>query len=133
MQPDGKSDTREGPLTLTNDGTTTCSLRGSPWVRVRTATGIAPLDRGDAEPYWRIRGPGKPPGWPVVTLLPGDTARIHVIWSNSCGAGGDPTRWEVELPGHGGNVAFDMDIHQEIPTCLDGGKPATLKVGPFEP
>jgi hypothetical protein len=133
-QPDGESDTREGSLTVSNNGTATCSLRGNPVVRVLTTlTGIAPLDEGDAEPFWRIRGPGKPPDWPVVTLLPGDKARIHVIWSNSCGAGGDPTRWEIELPAHGGKVTFDMDTHQDIPTCLNGGAAATLKVGPFEP
>jgi hypothetical protein len=67
-----------------------------------------------------------------VTLLPGDRARVHVIWSNWCGEGGDPTKWEIELPAHGGKVTFGMDIRQDIPTC-GGGKPTTLKVGMFEP
>jgi hypothetical protein len=131
--PDGEYDTRGGSLTVTNVGATACSLEGQPVVQVGTATGIAPVDEGDADPLWKIRGPGEPPGWPVLTLVPGDHARIHVLWSNSCGAGGDPTQWEIQLPAHGGTVTFPMDIGQDIPTCVDGAKPATLKVGPFEP
>jgi hypothetical protein len=132
-QPDGKPDTREGSLTVINKGTTTCSLKGHPVVRVLTATGIEHIEGGYVDPFWMSQGPGQPPDWPVVTLVPGDKARIHVMWSNSCGVGGDPKRWEIELTVHGDKVTFPMDIRQDVPTCLDGGKPETLKVGPFEP
>jgi hypothetical protein len=133
MTPDTADAPRDGSLVVTNKSATTCSLEGRPVIRVLTATGIvAPIEGGRVEPFWS-RGVGKPPGWPVVALLPGDKARVHVNWSNSCGAGGDPARWEIELPEHEGKVTFDMDISQDVPTCVDGATSSILRVGPFEP
>jgi hypothetical protein len=135
MTPNTPDAPRDGSLWLTNKGATTCSLQDRPWVRVLTATGtVVDIDeRQNAASFWSIQSVGKPPDWPVVTVLPGDKARVHVIWSNSCGVGGDPARWEIELPEHGGKVTFDMDISQDVPTCVDGATSSILRVGPFEP
>jgi hypothetical protein len=77
---------------------------------------------------------GPPPDWPVVTLQPGDKAKIHVKWISWCNdtRDTDPTRWQLEFAGSGGAVEFDV-TRQDVPTCATQGRDPTLRVGPFEP
>jgi Protein of unknown function (DUF4232) len=138
MTPEGKGEVREGSLSLINVGAAACSLRGKPIVRVLNYKGEELL-RGvsDLEPEWRASGKGSPPpDWPVVTLLPGDKAKIHVSWENWCGGSQevDPRAWEVLLPGGAGKMTpFPVIIRQDVPTCARNGEGSTLNVGPFEP
>ena len=128
--------TREGYLSVANRGSSACSLQGQPGVRVVNPTGFAlSLRSGSVEPLWKVRGMVPPPGWPVVTLQPGDTAMIHVKWVSWCprppSRDTDPTNWQIEFAGSGGAVEFPV-TGQDVPTCVQGRDP-TLKTGPFEP
>jgi hypothetical protein len=122
---------REGSLVLTNTGRESCALGGTPTVRVLDAQGTAlPQDVGSVEQLWRTRGYAQPRGWPVVTLQPGASAGVHVLWESWCGNTHAPATWEVLLR-DGGGVRFGVDVRQGVPACSDGT--STLKVGPFEP
>jgi Protein of unknown function (DUF4232) len=126
--------TREGFISVVNDGGTACSLQGPAVVRILNKTGFGlSLGGGSVEPFWMVRGTKPPPGWPVVTLKPADRAEIHVEWIIWCGEGGDPASWAIDLPGTAGSVTFPIGSPHDIPICVDGGRHPTLKVGPFEP
>jgi hypothetical protein len=135
MASDGYPETREGYLTVANDGGTACSLQGRPVVRILDPTGSGlDLRGGSVDPFWVMRGVGQPPDWPVVTLQPGDRAKIHVQWISWCNKSHDtdPTRWQIEFAGSAGKVLFPV-TRQDVPTCAEPAQDPTLRVGPFEP
>jgi hypothetical protein len=135
MASDRDPATREGYITVSNAGGTTCSLQSRPVVRILNPTGLrVPLRTSSVDPFWVIRGAGPPPDWPVVTLQPGDKAKIHIKWTSWCGQSRDtdPTTWQIEFAASGGTVVFPV-TGQDVPTCAAQGQDPTLRVGPFEP
>jgi uncharacterized protein DUF4232 len=130
-----KAQAREGVLVVENKGSIPCSLEGRPAVRVRDGVGTSPpMNSAQIDPYWKVRGIGAPPEWPVVTLQPGDRAEIHVRWTNSCaGPDNPPVTWEIELSSGNGVVPAELDQGQDIPNCANPNELPTLKSGPFEP
>jgi uncharacterized protein DUF4232 len=127
--------TREGYLTVTNAGKTACSLQGRPVVRVVNPNGFGlSLRGGSVDPFWATRGLAPPPDWPVVTLQPGDKAKIHVQWTSWCKGtrDTDPTKWQIQFAASRGTVEFPV-TDQDVPICASQGQDPTLRVGPFEP
>ncbi len=126
-----------GAIRFTNHSTGVCTLQGRPVLTVTDATGNPiPVNLFVSEPVWQKNTQQQPAGWPVVTLQPGQSAKISADWSNACGgARGQPTvSWEIEAPG-GGTIS--VTLHSEtadIPPC--NGNPTDrpdVQLGPFEP
>jgi hypothetical protein len=126
MTPEGMLNVREGRLVVTNEGSAACSLVNTPSVRV-LADGETLDFTGALDPLWK----SPPPGWPVVTLQPGEKAMVRVRWTQWCSMN-VPTTWEIHFPGNRGTLSIPLDYRQEVPGC-EGSDPSTLELGPFEP
>jgi Domain of unknown function (DUF4232) len=121
----------DGWVVVTNTGDAPCALQGAPSVMVLGDKGSAlNLRSGQVDPFWKIRGMGPPPGWPVAVLQPGASAGFHIYWNSWCGQKNRLT-WAIGLPG-GDKFSFPVDLRQDVPIC-SAGRRSTLKVGPFEP
>jgi len=117
-----------GSLEVINAGSQTCSLRGQPKLVIvdRKGTWLG-VGEGSVAPWWTVQS--KPKGWPVVTLQPGDSAQLHVVWTSWCGFA-QPAVWRIWLPG-AGSLDFP-DPGRQPPHC-EGGVSSKVQVGPFEP
>jgi len=118
-----------GSLELTNASNQTCSLKGQPQLSIvdRKGTTLA-VDEGLIAPWWTVESRPEPKGWPVVTLRPGGSARLHIMWSSWCGFD-QPAMWRIWLRGAG---SLDVpDPAAQAPGCL--GISSKVQVGPFEP
>jgi uncharacterized protein DUF4232 len=130
--PQQKANIREGQLLVINKGREACSLVDSPSVRILGASEKLLDVTGTLDPSWKVHGYGPPPGWPVVTLQPGQTAAVRVKWTKWC-SGAVPTTWQIQLPGNRGNVVFAVNSGQDVPSCEGKPAPSKLERGPFEP
>jgi hypothetical protein len=133
---EGAMGSREGGVTLTNFSDVTCTLQGTPTITLLTQN-LKPITPGvtftSSPPAWKAYRTGKPAGWPVVTLHPGDAALVRIRWSNWCPDGRPAPLWKVAIPG-GGSVEVANGF-EEVgpPPCNGRGLPSTIEVGPFEP
>lgn len=131
---EGAAGSREGAITLTNLSSTTCTLEGTPTITLLDPN-LAPITSGinfiSSPAAWQVNRLPEPPGWPVVTLSPFDTASVRLRWSNWCPQGRVAPLWRIDLPGGG----VDVNGIEEAgsPPCNGQGMPATVEVGPFEP
>src|SRR6266542_2091375 len=75
-----------GSLVVVYAGSRTCSLQGQPRLMIldRKGTYLA-VEEGLIAPWWTVQSRPEPKRWPVVTLLPGGSARLHVVWNSWCG------------------------------------------------
>ena len=119
-----------GSVEVTNAGDRACTLEGQPSVAIVDRNGAyVAVDEGLVDPWWRTREQPKPKGWPVVTLAPGGTARLHIVWDSWCGRSETPAGWRVWLRGAG---SVDIpDSRGQAPSC--SGLSSKVQVGPFEP
>jgi len=118
-----------GSIEVINVGNQTCSLKGQPQLSIldRNGTTLA-VDEGPIAPWWTVQSRPEPKGWPVVTLRPGGSARLHIVWTSWCGFD-QPGIWRMWLRGAG---SLDVpDPKGQKPSCL--GISSKVQVGPFEP
>jgi hypothetical protein len=120
-----------GSIEVTNTGAGPCTLEGRPTIALAGSDGALSPDVVDAPPQWQVDGAEAPPGWPTVTLRPGEVAAIRVAWSNLCPQLTGTVGWQVTVPGGGGGV--EVSGETSAPPCNGPTEPSTLQVGPFEP
>jgi len=131
----GAAGSRIGSITLTNLSNKTCTLTGTPTLRLLDmnlhpiTTGVA---FGDSPAYWEANGLAKPNGWPVVTLAPFKAAMIRVRWDNWCPQGRSAPMWQVVIPGSSAVNVNGFEA-QDPPPCNGPGQPSHIDRGPFEP
>jgi hypothetical protein len=126
----GENDHQLGSLEVTNAGNQRCSLQGQPRLMIldRKGTYLA-VEEGVIAPWWTVQSRPEPKSWPVVTLQPGGSARLHIVWNSWCGHSARPAVWRIWLRGEG---SLDVpDPKGQAPTCL--GISSKVQVGPFEP
>jgi Protein of unknown function (DUF4232) len=135
---EGGAGSRFGTITLSNFSDTTCTLQGAASLTLLDQN-LQPITSGikfmNIDPAWKVdsASPTPPPGWPVVTLGPGDAASIRLGWSNWCPDGRAAPLWRVSIPDSGTvDVVNGMDTVGP-PPCNGPGQPSTIEVGPFEP
>lgn len=132
---EGAAGSRMGSIGLTNLSDQTCTLEGTPTITLLDQN-FVPITDGVAfessPPGWSVEGSPEPPGWPVVTLAPGDSASVRVRWSNWCPDGRAAPLWRMQILG-----AESVDVNGldavPPPPCNGPGQPSTVEVGPFEP
>jgi hypothetical protein len=130
----GAAGHQQGSLIFMNNSDKPCTLKGRPLITFLDAKG-KPLSVHiiPTQAWWQVDVKPKPSGWPVVTLQPGERARVRTSWGNWCGSE-PPSVWTVRVP----IVIPDphLLLHlaaPEPPTCAGPSLPSTLEVGPFEP
>jgi hypothetical protein len=133
---EGAAGSREGSIGLTNLSDTTCTLEGTPAITLLD-DGLTPITSDvtfvSSPAGWVADGSPQPPGWPVVTIAPGDPASVRVRWSNWCPDGRVAPLWRIDIPGGGTvDVSNGMDSVPP-PPCNGPDEPSTIEVGPFEP
>jgi hypothetical protein len=130
---EGAAGSREGAIDLTNFSDVTCTLEGTPALQLLDQN-LDPITSGvefDSAPAgWSVNGSPEPPGWPLVTLRPGDSAAVRIRWSNWCSD--TAPLWRVQIPSSGSVDVNGMDAVAP-PPCNGPGQPSTIEVGPFEP
>jgi hypothetical protein len=131
----GAAGSRIGSITLTNLSNKTCTLTGTPTVRLLDKN-LHPITSGIAfgtsPANWQANALSKPSGWPVVTLAPFKAAMIRVRWDNWCPQGRTAPMWQVVIP-HSTPVNVNGFEAQNPPPCNGSGVPSTVDRGPFEP
>jgi Protein of unknown function (DUF4232) len=132
---EGAMGSREGAVTLSNFSDATCMVTGTPTITLLDQN-LKPITSGvqfvSSPPAWQVYRTGKPAGWPVVTLHPGEAALVRIRWSNWCPDGRAVPLWQVSAPG-GGAVDVTNGFESDPPPCNGRGLPSTIEVGPFEP
>jgi hypothetical protein len=128
---EGAAGAREGAILVSNFSDATCTLEGTPAITLLDQN-LNPITSGVAfsstAAGWEADGSAAPPGWPVVTLAPGDAASVRLRWSNWCFD--DAPLWRMEIPDSGTVMGLDATAP---PPCNGPGQPSTIEVGPFEP
>ena len=130
----GAAGSREGSFTITNFSDKTCTLSGTPDIRLldpsmqEITSGITYLS---SPPEWQVQGQAKPHGWPVVTLDPFKAASIRVRWGNWCPQGRTAPSWQIVIAGS--DPIFVMAGTEDAPPCNGPTMPSTVERGPFEP
>jgi len=128
---EGAAGSREGTIDLTNLSGTTCTLEGRPNIGLSGSPSASDVEFLPTPAGWQADAQPAPPGWPVVTLAPGDAASVRIRWGNWCPQGSPAPLWHLGIPGSGGiPVTNGME---EAPPCNGAGAPSTVEVGPFEP
>ena len=132
---EGAAGSRQGAIRLTNLSEGTCILQGTPTITLLDQS-LDPITSGvtfgSSPAGWVVNRSPEPTGWPVVTLVPGDSASVRVRWSNWCPDGRAAPVWRMEIPG-GGTVDVDGLDSVTPPPCNGPSQPSTIDVGPFEP
>src|SRR5919197_374320 len=132
---EGAAGSREGAVRLENLSDGACTLQGTPTITLLDQNSN-PITSGvtfvPAPAGWQAQGSPQPPGWPVVTLQPGDSASVRIRWGNWCPDGRAVPLWQMEIPG-GGTVDVSGLDTAGPPLCNGQSMPSTVKVGPFEP
>ncbi len=132
---EGAAGSREGAVTITNFSDQACTLQGTPTITLLDGN-LDPITSGVAfsssPAGWVANASPQPPGWPVVTLAPGDSASVRIRWGNWCPEGRAAPLWQVRIPGSG---TVDVNGFEALgpPPCNGPGQPSTVEVGPFEP
>lgn len=131
---EGAAGSREGGMTLSNFSDRTCTLEGTPTITLLDGN-LNPITSGvtftSSPAGWQANGLQQPPGWPVVTLGPGDAAAVRLRWSNWCPDGRAAPLWQASIPGSGTVDVNGLDAVSP-PPCNGPGQ-STVEVGPFEP
>lgn len=132
---EGAAGSREGAISLTNFSDVTCTLQGQPTITLLDQN-LKPILSGvvfSAAPAgWEVNASPAPPGWPVVTLAPGDAASVRIRWGNWCPDGRSAPLWRIGIPGSGSVDVNGFDAAAP-PSCNGQGQPSTVEIGPFEP
>jgi Protein of unknown function (DUF4232) len=120
---------------VTNSSNQTCSLDGTPTITLLDHN-LNPITSGitfsSLPPNWVSSGSPKPPGWPVVSLHPGDSASVLIVWGNWCLDSGAVPQWRIKIPGSGSVDVRGIDA-SSVPPCNGPGQNSTIEEGPFEP
>jgi hypothetical protein len=131
---EGAAGSREGTIELTNTADT-CTLKGTPTLKLLDQH-MDPIVSGIAfvsvPAGWEVGGSPQPPGGPVVTLAPDDSASVRVRWSNWCADGNTTPHWRIAIPRSGDVDVEGLDA-TTVPPCNGPDLPSTIEVGPFEP
>jgi len=129
---EGAAGSREGTIDLMNTSGT-CTLKGTPTLTLLDQEQhpvISRIEFVSVPAGWQVAGSPQPPGWPVVSLAPEDSASVRVRWSNWCGDG--TPGWLVAIPGSGEVDVEGIDA-TTVPPCNGRDLPSTIELGPFEP
>jgi len=132
---EGAAGSRIGSITLTNLSNNTCTLTGTPTIRLLDGD-LHPITSGvtfgTSPADWQANALAEPSGWPVVTLAPFKAAMIRIDWSNWCPQGRSAPMWQVVIPG---SSTDDVNGFEALgpPPCNGPGMPSTIERGPFEP
>jgi hypothetical protein len=124
----GAAGTREGVVSLINDGPAGCALAGQPTVAL--------LDGAGAPLTVEVSSTSAVTADTVtaVALAPGGAARVALRWSNWCGPAPGPVTVALTLPAGGTLRAPAVDDQgrpvDPAPPCLGPGQPSRLAVGP---
>jgi len=134
----GAAGSRVGGIQLQNYSDRTCTLTGTPVIKLSDANGKAitsGVTFSSSPAQWMADATPRPAAWPVVTLA-GQTSQsawVRISWSNWCPQGRAAPLWRIEIPGSGTvDVVNGMD-QETPPPCNGPGMPSTIDVGPFEP
>jgi hypothetical protein len=132
-QLEGAAGSRVGTVLVSNYSSTPCTLSGPPAIVVLLADAGTDDDVAikSSAPSWRVEDRPKPPGWPVVTLAPGDVASLRLRWANWCPDGRPGPLWAIDMPD--GRLPIQATDGISPPPCLDSSANSTVEVGPFEP
>jgi hypothetical protein len=132
---EGAAGSREGAIAVTNFSDKNCTLQGTPAITLLDQN-LNPITSGvtfsSSPAGWEANASPTPPGWPVVTLAPGDAASVRLRWSNWCPDGRAAPLWRGEIPGGGSVDVMGLDAALP-PPCNGQTQPSTIEVGPFEP
>lgn len=131
---EGAAGSREGTIDLTNTSGT-CTLKGTPTLTVLDQDQhpvVSGIEFVSVPAGWQVAGSPQPPGWPVVSLAPDDSASVRVRWSNWCADGSATPYWRIAIPGSGEVDVEGIDA-TAVPPCNGPDLPSTIEVGPFEP
>jgi Domain of unknown function (DUF4232) len=132
---EGAAGSREGAISLSNFSDVTCTLEGQPKIALSDQN-LMPITSdvmfSSAPAGWEVNASPPPPGWPVVTLAPGQAASVRIRWSNWCPNGRSTPLWQIEIPGSGPVDVNGFDAASP-PPCNGQTQPSTIEVGPFEP
>lgn len=128
----GAAGAREGSATVTNFSDKVCTLQGTPGVALldEHLKAISGVTFTNGAPGWKVDGSPMPPGWPVVSLQPGQAATIRLRWTNWCHRGRSPL-WQLQI----GSGTVDVNGLDAVypPPCNGPGMPPNIEIGPFEP
>jgi hypothetical protein len=115
-------------VTVTNTSSTSCTLQGSPGVRILSARGT---DLGLKDVTHGVNfGPPRPPG-SRVTLAPGQSATSTLAWHSTwCAANPNPVRVELTLPTNS-NVVTVNPTHGWTPPACNGFAWNSVSSEPF--
>ncbi len=129
-----KGDATEVPLVLTNRSSTSCSVRDTPTVDLRSATGAdLGLPQSDERAIEMTAVPAAAPT--TVVLAPGARATTTLYWySDFCGTNPNPLTVTITLPANGATVEATPVDGWRPPPCPDG-PPGHGQVGadPLQP
>jgi hypothetical protein len=133
---EGAAGSREGVIDLSNFSDMPCTLQGNPEIELLDQN-LQPITSGvtfvSSPPRWQVDGQPPPPGWPVVTVVPGGDAQFRIRWGNWCPDGRDAPLWRVQIPGSGTVDVINGMEEPGPPPCNGAGQDSTVEVGPFEP
>jgi hypothetical protein len=113
--------TAEATIVLTNAGSSSCSLSGTPTLVVFRADGSILAVQNSASTH------------PVLslTLQPGESAALITNWANWCGQPPGPLRLEVLLPGHSAGVVGTFEgppNYDYLPRCTRPGEASDIEI-----
>jgi hypothetical protein len=125
----GSTSTRFASVVVTSKSGVTCTVRGTPGVRLLNGKASLLLDSA------KIKGIGGPKvlsGDPVVVLGPGDEVTLEVQWTNWCKAQpARPLTVALVLTDRGGllkAIKARKSGDDDAPACTSKSKPSLLKV-----
>jgi hypothetical protein len=131
---EGAAGSREGTVKLANTSAA-CTLKGTPTLTLLDQNSdpiVSGITFVSVPAGWEVGGSPQPPGWPVVTLAPDDSASVRVRWSNWCADGNAIPQWRIAIPGSSEVDVEGIDA-TTVPPCNGLDLPSTIEVGPFEP
>jgi uncharacterized protein DUF4232 len=132
---EGAAGSREGAIAISNFSDKTCTLQGTLTITLLDQN-LSPITSGvsfsSSPAGWEADASPTPPGWPVVTLAPGDAASVRLRWSNWCPDGRDAPLWRMEIPNGGSVDVMGLDAALP-PPCNGPDQPSTIEVGTIEP
>jgi Protein of unknown function (DUF4232) len=125
----GQPGSRFASVVVTSKSGVTCTVRGTPGVRLLDGKGKVVLDSAKIK---SVGGPKVATGDPVVVLGPGDELALDVVWTNWCKTQpARPLTLVLVLTDKGGILKVTKakkSGHDDAPTCASKSKASEVRV-----